>query len=125
MSLCCIRASVKLTEMSNSSSIDQTLFIHFSFDTVFLLIQKKNLFTGRMKLKTGVLSNRYTKKKWASLDNVLNVNPLKQIPALREIYSTAQFENEQENTLYGPLEKWRSSSFQRRVLHELQAECTR
>lgn len=55
--------------------------------------------------KTGVLSNGRS-----SLDKVLTANPLKQILTLKEIYSTAQFENEQESTLKRHMGEWQSSS---------------
>ena len=65
------------------------------------------------------------RKNRTSLDNVLKSNPLKQIPTLKEIYSTARFENEQESTLKGRSEEWQSSSSHsgRERLMKLQAEC--
>ena len=51
------------------------------------------------------------KKEWTCLENVLIAYSLKgMILNLRGIYSTAQFEIEQESTLNRSLEKWPSSS---------------
>lgn len=117
-----------------SSSFHSFLVWHSHLTLYFSRYRKKYLsFLGEWN---SLVSREYkdfsflidaVKKQRTSLNNVLSANPLDQIPTLKKIYSTAQFENEQESTwhLTGCLKKWQSAIFQRKVLYRLQVECTR